>query len=113
MLSYPLSVCHKLHRSPICFLCTDLHNKSNSLLRLSKNVSFIPSMPCFDNYPLNTRTLDNTEYFMHSSILKSPSRNHETSNRQHLYQFKSHPNIPDCTNNLVDHLHYSTQISPI
>ncbi|KAK4470178.1 hypothetical protein MN116_005758 [Schistosoma mekongi] len=83
----------------------DLHNKSNSLRRLSKNVSFIPSMPCFDNYPLK-KTLNTTDYFMHNSILKSPPKNYELFNRQHLYQFKSNPNIFNCTNNnLIDDLH--------
>ncbi|CAH8582492.1 unnamed protein product [Schistosoma haematobium] len=93
--------------SQIAHRTQNLHEKSSPIKRIPKNVSFIPSMPCFDNYPLK-KTLDsnNNEHLMNSSILRSSSGNYEICDRQHLYQFKSHPNILAYTTGVtIDDLH--------
>uniref|UniRef100_A0A5K4FAB7 Cadherin n=1 Tax=Schistosoma mansoni TaxID=6183 RepID=A0A5K4FAB7_SCHMA len=112
--------------SEITHRTQNLHEKLIPTKRIPKNVSFIPSMPCFDNYPLK-KTLDNDHsnnnnnkinsngYFMNSSILKSTSGNYEICDHQHLYQFKSHPNILAYTTDVtIDDLHLNDtkNISP-
>ncbi|CAI2729778.1 unnamed protein product [Schistosoma spindalis] len=95
--------------SQITHRTQNFHEKSSPIKRTPKNVSFIPSMPCFDNYPLK-KTLDNNsnnnEHLINSSVLKSASGNYEICDRQHLYQFKSHPNISAyTTDTTIDDLH--------
>ncbi|CAH8512472.1 unnamed protein product [Schistosoma turkestanicum] len=91
-----------------------LQDKSNSPIQMPKTVSFIPPMPCFDNYPLkrtldhintsNNNTNNNNKHFMDSFILKSTSGTYELCGHQHLCQFKSHPNISVCTIADIDDL---------
>ncbi|CAH8544874.1 unnamed protein product [Heterobilharzia americana] len=79
------------------------HNKSSSPVRISKNVNFIPSMPRFHNYPLR-KILDNTDYTVNNTCFNSTSQNYELCDHQHLYQFKSNPNILAYTTT-IEHTH--------